>query len=64
MTKIKVKYSLVGLGRNMSARYDKSLVKPADEPPVSLSSFSQVGYRWENFVISGKLPIQSDLTRF
>ena len=38
--------------------------KPAHEPPVSLSSFSQGGYRWEKFVISGKLPTQSDLFRF
>ena len=32
----------------MRARYDKSLVKPAHEPQVSLFSFSQGGYRWKN----------------
>ena len=39
-TKVKLKYSWAALGRNMCAWYDKSLVKPADVPPVSLSSFS------------------------
>jgi len=63
MTKMKVKYSWAGLGQNMHAWYDKSVVKSVDVPLVSLSSFSQVGYRWEKFVISNKLPTESDLTR-
>ena len=54
----------------MNVRYDKSLVKLVDvllkftgPPPVSLSLFSQAGYRWEKIVIRDKLPTESDLTR-